>query len=85
VARPISLRYPVADYAALVEPGYYADGKFGIRIENIIVVRKAQTPNNFGDKGYLGMEVRLNPCRETGMALADSLSFLSSTACDNGD
>jgi Xaa-Pro aminopeptidase len=42
----------------LAEPGYYADGKFGIRIENITVVRKAETPNNFGDKGYLGMEVR---------------------------
>ncbi|KAF4580429.1 hypothetical protein EYR40_003145 [Pleurotus pulmonarius] len=38
------------------EPGYYADGKFGIRLENIVLVRKADTPNNFGDKGYLGFE-----------------------------
>ncbi len=38
------------------EPGYYADGKFGIRIENVVVVRAASTPHNFGDKGYLGME-----------------------------
>jgi len=38
------------------EPGYYADGRFGIRIENIVIVRAAETPNNFGDKGYLGFE-----------------------------
>jgi len=38
------------------EPGYYADGRFGIRIESIVLVREVQTPNNFGDKGYLGFE-----------------------------
>ncbi|KAI0258993.1 Creatinase/aminopeptidase [Gloeopeniophorella convolvens] len=38
------------------EPGYYADGRFGIRIENVVVVREAQTPNNFGNKGFLGFE-----------------------------
>lgn len=38
------------------EPGYYADGRFGIRIENIVLVREVKTPNNFGDKGYLGFE-----------------------------
>ncbi|KAI0253354.1 Creatinase/aminopeptidase [Lactifluus subvellereus] len=38
------------------EPGYYADGEYGIRIENIVIVREAQTPHNFGDKGYLGFE-----------------------------
>jgi hypothetical protein len=38
------------------EPGYYADGKWGIRIENIIVVKIAETPNNFGGKGYLEFE-----------------------------
>ncbi|KAJ7753826.1 putative Xaa-Pro aminopeptidase P [Mycena metata] len=38
------------------EPGYYADGKFGVRIESIVLVRKVDTPNNFGDKGFLGFE-----------------------------
>lgn len=38
------------------EPGYYADGRFGIRIENVVLVTEAKTPNNFGDKGYLGFE-----------------------------
>ncbi|KAG1141551.1 hypothetical protein G6F38_008344 [Rhizopus arrhizus] len=38
------------------EPGYYEDGKFGIRIENVIIVKEADTPNNFGGRGYLGFE-----------------------------
>ena len=38
------------------EPGYYADGKFGIRIESIALVCEVKTPNNFGDKGFLGFE-----------------------------
>ncbi|KAF9527431.1 putative Xaa-Pro aminopeptidase P [Crepidotus variabilis] len=38
------------------EPGYYADGRYGIRLENIVLVREAKTPNNYGDKGYLGFE-----------------------------
>jgi|TARA_B110000503_G_scaffold141098_1_gene233670 Xaa-Pro aminopeptidase len=35
------------------EPGYYEDGGFGIRIENLMVVRKAATEHTFGDKQYL--------------------------------
>lgn len=27
----------------LVEPGYYEDGKFGVRIENLVLVVKAET------------------------------------------
>jgi hypothetical protein len=38
------------------EPGYYADGEYGARIENVVIVREAQTPNNFGNKGFLGFE-----------------------------
>ena len=41
---------------SITEPGYYADGRFGIRIENIVLVREVKTPNNFGEKGYLGFE-----------------------------
>ncbi|CAE7168224.1 unnamed protein product [Rhizoctonia solani] len=40
----------------VAEPGYYADGKFGIRIESIVLVRKVSTPNDFGSRGYLGFE-----------------------------
>ncbi|KAI6131463.1 peptidase M24, structural domain-containing protein [Pisolithus croceorrhizus] len=38
------------------EPGYYADGKWGIRIENVVVVREVSTPYNFGGVKYLGFE-----------------------------
>ncbi|CAG8638527.1 5794_t:CDS:10 [Dentiscutata erythropus] len=38
------------------EPGYYEDEKFGIRIETVLLVREVETPNNFGDRGYLGFE-----------------------------
>ncbi|KAF2457175.1 peptidase M24 [Lineolata rhizophorae] len=48
------------------EPGYYEDGKFGIRIENMIMVKEVQTNHHFGDKPYLGFEhVTLVPmCRK---------------------
>ncbi|KAL1626551.1 hypothetical protein SLS54_002713 [Diplodia seriata] len=38
------------------EPGYYEDGNFGIRIENVIVVTEVDTTHKFGDKPYLGFE-----------------------------
>jgi Xaa-Pro aminopeptidase len=38
------------------EPGYYQDGQWGIRIENLIIVRPANTRNNFGGKGFLKFE-----------------------------
>ena len=38
------------------EPGFYVDGSFGIRVENIVMVREAKTKYSFGDKPYLGFE-----------------------------
>ncbi|KAJ7535905.1 hypothetical protein O6H91_12G050400 [Diphasiastrum complanatum] len=38
------------------EPGYYEDGNFGIRLENVLIVKEARTAFNFGDKGYLAFE-----------------------------
>ncbi len=35
------------------EPGYYEDGNFGIRVENVCVTIEAATANNFGGKKYL--------------------------------
>jgi Xaa-Pro aminopeptidase len=40
----------------LVEPGFYAEGRFGIRIENVAIIREVETPNNFEKKGFLGFE-----------------------------
>ncbi|KAK5166302.1 uncharacterized protein LTR77_008563 [Saxophila tyrrhenica] len=48
---PLSIGNVISD-----EPGYYEDGNFGIRIENIIMVKEAQTKHKFGDKPYLGFE-----------------------------
>ncbi|KAK4448596.1 peptidase M24, structural domain-containing protein [Podospora aff. communis PSN243] len=39
-----------------IEPGYYEDGAYGIRIENLAIVREVKTENSFGDKPYLGFE-----------------------------
>jgi len=39
------------------EPGYYEDGSFGIRIENIIQVVEKKLKHNYGNRGYLGFEV----------------------------
>ncbi|KAJ3281805.1 hypothetical protein HDU79_010463 [Rhizoclosmatium sp. JEL0117] len=38
------------------EPGYYHDGHFGIRIENVMIVKEVSTPYNFDGKGSLGFE-----------------------------
>lgn len=38
------------------EPGYYHDGSFGIRIENMMLVREAKTPNRFGGNRFLEFE-----------------------------
>ncbi|XP_069469077.1 xaa-Pro aminopeptidase 2-like [Ambystoma mexicanum] len=39
-----------------IEPGYYEDGEFGIRIEDVAVVVEAQTQHSFGGKPYLTFE-----------------------------
>ncbi|KAG2219136.1 hypothetical protein INT45_000508 [Circinella minor] len=39
------------------EPGYYQDGEFGIRLENVLIVtRPKNIPYRFGDRDYLGFE-----------------------------
>ncbi|KAG9472152.1 hypothetical protein GDO78_021076 [Eleutherodactylus coqui] len=38
------------------EPGYYEDGAFGIRIENLVLVVPAATKYNFRDRGSLTFE-----------------------------
>ena len=55
-ALSLPLFYTQSYHQKGTEPGYYSDGEYGIRIENVVVVREALTPNNFGDKGFLGFE-----------------------------
>lgn len=55
--RPQARNVPLQESMTVTdEPGYYEDGSFGIRLENVLVVKKADTKFNFGDKGYLCFE-----------------------------
>lgn len=58
---PLSVGNVISD-----EPGYYEDGNFGIRIENVVMVKEVETKHRFGDKPYFGFEhVTLVPmCRK---------------------
>ena len=47
VHTPLDARMVVSN-----EPGFYEDGKFGIRIENLVVVEEAETKFNFGGQKY---------------------------------
>jgi Xaa-Pro aminopeptidase len=55
--RPQARNVPLhASMTVTDEPGYYEDGNFGIRLENVLVIKEADTKFNFGDKGYLSFE-----------------------------
>lgn len=65
-----------------IEPGYYEDGSYGIRIENISMVREVKTEHSFGDKPYLGFEhVTMVPyCRnliDTSLLTAEEKKWLN--------
>jgi len=48
---------PIKEHMVVTnEPGYYEDGVFGVRIENMMAVKKVETKFNFQDTGYLGFE-----------------------------
>ncbi|CAI9099732.1 OLC1v1036594C1 [Oldenlandia corymbosa var. corymbosa] len=36
------------------EPGYYEDENFGLRLENVLIIKDANTEFNFGGKGFQG-------------------------------
>eukprot|EP00808_Paulinella_micropora_P026833 g51920.t1 len=38
------------------EPGYYHDGRFGIRIENVMLTVPVDTKNNHQNQRFLGLE-----------------------------
>ncbi|GBG82673.1 hypothetical protein CBR_g35038 [Chara braunii] len=58
----ISFRSPprnvplMADMTVTIEPGYYEEGCFGIRIENVTIIKEVICEHNFGNKGFLGFE-----------------------------
>ncbi|CAA2960934.1 probable Xaa-Pro aminopeptidase P [Olea europaea subsp. europaea] len=55
--RPPAQKIPLQPSMTVTdEPGYYEDGNFGIRLENVLIVKEADTKFNFGGKGYLSFE-----------------------------
>lgn len=40
----------------ILEPGYYEDDKFGVRLENIELVVQANTPYNHKNRGFITFE-----------------------------
>lgn len=66
------------------EPGYYEDGNFGIRIENMMMVREVHTEHCFGGRLFLGFErVTMVPyCRrliDVSLLSKDELAWLNSS------
>jgi Xaa-Pro aminopeptidase len=64
------------------EPGYYENGNFGIRIENICISRYVDTPFHFGGKKSLGFEtVTMVPIKtdliDVGMLQDDEILWLN--------
>ncbi|KAJ5908590.1 hypothetical protein N7495_001272 [Penicillium taxi] len=56
-SRPHYAEVPIAAGNVISdEPGYYEDGKFGIRIENIVMAREVKTLHKFANKQWLGFE-----------------------------
>jgi Xaa-Pro aminopeptidase len=65
-----------------IEPGFYEDGSYGIRIENLALVREVKTEHSFGDKPFLGFEhVTMVPyCRkliDEGLLTAEEREWLN--------
>lgn len=56
------------------EPGYYEDGKFGIRIENLLIIEKKKTEFAFGGHDYLAFERLTFVPIDKGMIVTDFLS-----------
>lgn len=55
--RPAATSVPLqASMAVTDEPGYYEDGNFGVRLENVLIIKEADTKFNFGNKGHLCFE-----------------------------
>lgn len=64
------------------EPGYYEDGKFGIRIENVLLVKEVKLEHNFGGVGYLTFEnITMAPIQkkliERNLLDADEVAWLN--------
>ena len=54
------------------EPGYYEKGNFGIRIENLCIIKQKETPLTFEGMSFLGFEtISLVPIQKKLMNIED--------------
>jgi len=65
------------------EPGFYEEDKFGIRIENLVLIKKANTKYNFRNRGYLTFEtITLVPIQtkllQPSLLTSEEISWLDS-------
>lgn len=68
-------------YRFFIEPGYYEEGKFGIRIENIVRIVHAETKYSFQDKKFLTFnDVTLVPIQKK-MLLPELLTANEVSSC----
>jgi Xaa-Pro aminopeptidase len=63
-----------ANFVVSNEPGYYADGEFGIRIENLVCCVEKQTKHKFDGMTYLGFDRLTFVPIDVGMILPELLS-----------
>jgi Xaa-Pro aminopeptidase len=87
---PQSISYRYGNLTALQkgmivsnEPGYYEDNSFGIRIENLLLVKEVNLPNSFGGVSYLGFE-KLTFVPIQVYHQLDLILFFVETYCNNG-
>jgi Xaa-Pro aminopeptidase len=77
----------LADMTTSIEPGYYEDGSFGVRIENICIVVPAQTAHTFGGKRSLTFEtITMAPlqCKliDTALLTPQELAWVNAYSAD---
>ena len=62
------------------EPGYYEDGEFGVRIENLFVIVPAATKNKFAGEYYTCSRVTMCPMQkkmmDTSMMTSEEISWV---------
>lgn len=56
------------------EPGFYQDGQFGVRIEDIVEIVAAKTTHNFNDRGYLTFDTITLVPKQTKMIKTEMLT-----------
>lgn len=66
-----------------VEPGFYSDGKFGVRVEDVAEVVAADPPHNFNNRGFLKLETITFVPKQTKLITAGLLTSRETEILDD--